>query len=485
MNLDEAKPSKEVQLVNALVKTTGVTQQQLVRELYGSTGSANAVAFRKLRSRVQTKLLNHLFFLDHSDPRHIVTRRYEMQVLGLFHQVSALYAEGEYVLSARLLRKCLRLAEEGEFTWYSLQAARTLRAIYADQGQAASYRAIEKKLAKLQQQLGWEEEVERLNAEVKLLFVSTVASRRANMAKLPAYIKQIEDLHRRARSYNTFFPLYRLRLAQEEAVGNYSEIINITTDAARRLQQGKLNERRFDKRFNNFMSVYAHLRGGQAVRGLKLAEVYARDFHHSSTNWFYFHEHYLLLALHAGQYERAQRILQTVSKNQSYPKQRPAAQQRWELFRAYVEFLQPTPAAPLKARSIAQWALMIPEYNRDKRGHNVAILVLQMLYYLRQRDLDAVLVRMERLRKYQQRHLREAATLRSRLFLRLLALVVEKDFDADECAEKGQNILAKLRAAPQPGEAYAQIEIIPYENLWAITLQLLRNGPRMAARQQA
>ena len=92
---------------------------------------------------------------------------------------------------------------------------------------------------------------------------------------------------------------------------------------------------------------------------------------------------------------------------------------------------------------------------------------------------------MERLRKYQQRHLFEPATLRSRLFLRLLQVIMEKDFDADRAAERGKALLQQLRDTPPPGEAFAEVEIIPYEHLWELALGLLREGPPVANKVMA
>jgi len=88
-------------------------------------------------------------------------------------------------------------------------------------------------------------------------------------------------------------------------------------------------------------------------------------------------------------------------------------------------------------------------------------------------------MRLERLRKYQQRHLYEPSTLRSRLFLRLLQLIMEKNFDAAQAAERGKNLLQQLRDTPPPGEAFAEVEIIPYEQLWDLVLGLLQEGPPM------
>ena len=180
-------------------------------------------------------------------------------------------------------------------------------------------------------------------------------------------------------------------------------------------------------------------------------------------------------------------MLDAVAKNPAFLAQREAALQRWDLYRAYLNFVLPgARALSARQRQVAQQLLQqLPEYSRDKRGHNVAILVLQLLHFLRERNLEPVLLRLERLRKYQQRHLTEPTTLRSRLFLRLLQVIVEKNFDAAKAAERGKGLLQQLRDTPPPGEAFAEVEIIPYENLWDIVLGLLararREGPPVPA----
>ncbi|HEX8330711.1 MAG TPA: hypothetical protein VF629_24485 [Hymenobacter sp.] len=462
----------------ALTEAPEATQLQVVKALYGKATAANMRALQKLQSRVRSKLLNQLYFLDHSDPRHLVSRRYELECLDLLHKVSILYAEREYKMSEHLLQRCLRMAETGEFTQYAVQSARMLRNLYAEQRQPIQYKKITKVLAKHQQVLAWEDEAEQLYTDTQLALSGTVAARRAVLSVLPDRIVQLEALHRRAKSFGTYNAVYRARLAYEELQGNYQEMIRVTAAASRRLRDGKLNARRFDIRFNHFVSIYAYLRSRQPVQGLRLAEEYNRDFHPSSSNWFYFQEHHVLLALHAQQYERAQQLMVVITQNPAYLIQREAALQRWDLYKGYIDFvLPPQRVTTARQKQLAQMVLQLPEYSRDKRGHNVAILVLQLLYFLRERNLEAVLLRLERLRKYQQRHLYEPTTLRSRLFLRLLQLIVEKNFDAPQAAERGKTLLQQLRDTPPPGNAFAEVEIIPYEHLWEIVLGLLREGP--------
>lgn len=466
--------TKEMQLVSRLLQSPDTTQSQLIRDLYGQSTPANVAAFWQLRARLQAKLLNHLYFLDHQDARYPVARRYEMAIWQMLHQASVLQAEGEYELATQRLRRCLLLAERDDFLHYAVQAARLLRNLYANHRQPANYRALVKKHAALRQRLVWEEEAEEIHQEIRNAIAGTVAMRRALLPELSGHIARLRELHDQTQTFNTATYLYRARLTQEEMLGNYAEILRITEEAAEQLRAGQLNAQRFDLRYNHYMTVYAYLRSRQPERGLELAEQYEADFHPSSNNWFTFQENHVLLALHAGNYSHARALLTKVLANPFYHKQRAAAQQRWELYRAYLDFLAPATATSGRAVTVAQWALQLPNFNRDKRGYNVAILILQLLYYLRQRKLEEVMVRLERLRKYRQLHLRDDATLRSRLFLRLLTLLPEREFNARSCAEHGQNLLAKLQEAAPPGEAYAQIEVVPYEELWNITLQLLR-----------
>ena len=165
-----------------------------------------------------------------------------------------------------------------------------------------------------------------------------------------------------------------------------------------------------------------------------------------------------------------------MAQNPAVAKLRPAAIERWELYRGYVDFVA-SPTAPVVPPSPAKMALLLPEYSRDKSGQNVAILVLQLLHYLRQQNLDEALVRLERLRKYQQRHLLDDNPKRSRLFLRLLRGLADTGFDSAKARKRGLATQETLTNTPPPGDAFAEVEIIPYEHLWELVLhQLAERG---------
>ena len=461
---------KESQLVDVLVSGTAPTEVQVVKALYGAATPANKVALRRLKSRVQTKLLNHLYFFNHDDPRHLVSRRHQMACLALLHKGTALYTEGEYVLSQRLLHRGLAEAQAGEFTTYAVQCGRLLATIYAQLVKPQEYARLEPQLQNALRVLHLEEEAEQLYTRSFLRVAGPVKVRTAFLPSMPGIIQQLEGLHRRAKSFNTFWLLYRLRMIHAELQGNFLEIIRLTTAAARQLKQGRLNARRFDLRFNAHMNVVAYVHERQPAKGLRVAREGIALFAPTSSNWFSFQEYHLLLALYGQQYAYAQQLLHEVGLNPALAKLRPAAVERWDLYRGYLHFAAPPPA-PRRATPAPQWALVLPDFSRDKQGRNVAILVLQLLNHLRQHHLDEVLVRLERLRKYQQRHLLQDKAQRSRLFLRLLRILVDAGFDAAKARLRGQATLDTLAQTPMPGDAFAEIEIIPYEHLWELALQ--------------
>ncbi|WP_139362322.1 hypothetical protein [Hymenobacter sp. CRA2] len=446
---------------------------QVAKRMYSSSSTQSMAAVRKLKQRLQYKLLSHLFFLDHSDPRHPAFRRYEQQCLDMLFQATVLWRESERVLLPQMLRKVLRLALEGEFTPQAIAALEMMRSISVEVNDYSAYRTATKQMTKLSETLRAEQEAQSLFWEAKMNLARSVSSRRRLLQVLPSIIQRLEELYSKVKTFNIYDPLLKLQLIQQELDGNFEELIRITSEAERLFAQGKLNAKRFDSRFTKFYSVYAHLRARRLKGGLALAEGYLAAFHRSSNNWFAFLENYYLLAMHDGDYLLAGELLKRQQQNPFVTKISQPAQQRWELLRAYLFFVRPEEAG-LRPLHFAQLVQRIPDHSRDKQGYNVAILILQFLHFLRQGDIEALLARLEGLRKYESAHLRDAATLRSRLMFRLLQLTVKENFDVKACEKKGQVLLARLQDTPPPGEAFAEIEIIPYENLWQQTLMLLR-----------
>lgn len=286
-------------------------------------------------------------------------------------------------------------------------------------------------------------------------------------------MKRLYDIYCMIDSFEAFNAYYRASLIYNEMLGNFEAIVDLTIESENKIKSGKINTFRFNRLFNKFELIYSHLRARKLNSGLHYASEYLHELKENTPNWYAYLENYFLLAVHSAKYELASSILQRVQNSSNYLKLSAAAKERWSLYEAYNLLLSETDGACLSGKN--PFLIYLPEYSKDKQGFNVAILILQFVYFLKKKETEALLYRIESLKKYILTHLKDSFSLRSKTFLRLLILTVTEDFDADSSRKKGQKLYHRLSEAPTPGDAYAEIEIVPYEHLWEHILVILEN----------
>jgi hypothetical protein len=299
-----------------------------------------------------------------------------------------------------------------------------------------------------------------------------------------AAVERLKELWQLTRSFNVFEQYYKLRLIYLELINNFNEVIQLTDEADGFCREGLIYEQCFDHRFNRYMKVYAYLRTKQYEAGIQHAEAYLEAFDESDWNWFPFMENYVLLALHHKNYGLAQQLLINVLLNPHQQKLMPRARERWTLYRAYLYFLLP-PEKPDRKFDFNALVSQLPHYREDKAGLNVAILILQFLYFLQKNDLDSLLYRMDAFSVYMGKHLNSPFSDRTRTLFKLFrALTNNYHLDPSRMRRRCEYLSGKLASLLTVGSAYAEIEIIPYEHLWELCLQWLPKSQKQTAERQ-
>jgi hypothetical protein len=465
LNFNDKKVTKELKLFYDI-------QAGKIKQQPRSKKAPDSAEVRMTRARLRKKLLNHLFFLNFTDPYIKVSHRHEQECLDMLHQARILIKEGEHQLSEKLLRTALRTAQDAEFTDHILTAIDLLRFIYVQTGERQLYRKISKELPYYRNLLQKEKEAEELYYTAKLELNRSVNSKTSFLPRLAETATQLRNLWQENRSFQIFDLYYKTDIWYQELTNNFSKIIAITSETEQLLAGNTLNKLRFDDRFNKYIKTYAYLRNHQYTEGLEYAGTYVEMFNRESNNWFAFMENYFLLAMHAGRYDVATKLIGEVNHNPFFQKIRKTAQESWQLYRAYLQFVHPS-SEPTRQFNYQSFVVSVPEFSKDKQGFNVAILILQFLHFLRQREIEQLLYRIESLKKYSGRHLKGKGSVRSQVFFKLLMLVVKEDLDADRCRRKGMTLAARLATTATSDDTNAEIEIIPYEQLWEKVLQML------------
>ncbi len=202
----------------------------------------------------------------------------------------------------------------------------------------------------------------------------------------------------------------------------------------------------------------------------KIAEKY---FEKSSRNWFAHVENHFLLAIRLRKYDIARDVILDVFKNPHFDNLTIKASQRWKLLRAYLYYVHHSEEL-LEIVNFDQFYVSLNVLKEDKKGFNVALMTLEFMHYLCKNQKDKLLDKVERLEKYIYRHLNESdVTYRDKLFFKLMLVIIDTGFDVETAKKRGNKLYEKLKTAEEPGDAYAELEIIPYEDLWEHLMKMM------------
>lgn len=465
----ERNKSKEALLFLALQQGKYKDDDEASEALYGQAGD---VAFRMLKSRLRKKMYNHLFFLDFTQPRFLPYIEREQACYDLLHHARMVINTGNYELVHDMLKECLGIAEELSFTQICVECLELWRYLYVRHVRTAAFQKNQGRLDRFRALVRHEQEAEDIYFMSRLEMNRPVEARNKYLPRLRELLPRLKELWEIHHSPNVFNFYYKLNIWYHELVGNFQEIIRITSESDKLLQSKTIHPLRFDDRYNKYIQVYAYFRVKDYEKGLLLAQKYLTAIHPATNNWFAYLENYVLLAVHAQRYELAVELVSQVYANPAFEKITKRLKEKWTLYRAYLYFMHPSEAL-LQHFDYQRFIQAVPEYSKDKKGFNVAILILQFLHYLKNDQADALFYRIECLRKYALLHLKEQGSARSKAFFKLLEIVVKEDFQASQCRQKSYYLYSRLQTSLPAGDAFAEIEIIPYEQLWDWVLNTL------------
>lgn len=116
-------------------------------------------------------------------------------------------------------------------------------------------------------------------------------------------------------------------------------------------------------------------------------------------------------------------------------------------------------------------------YSKDKRGTNISVLVIQLMHFLIRKDYDQIVDRLDALNQYTFRYLKNDDTLRSNCFIKMLLKLPEAEYHPLRTKRYVAKYEKKLAENPfEISMKEIAIEIIPYEHLWDIIMEILNKN---------
>ncbi len=432
-------------------------------------------AFKMFTQRFKERLFDALFMLDLDVPKLSKAYKADFKTNKLICTAKILLASGGRTTAIEIMKKALSMAEEFELNEETITLCNNLRRHYSLVGQKKEARHFKEKHREALKRYTLEVECEEMWYELFVEYATSVSFKPAQKKKALRFLRKADKILEKEQTFQLKLHHFRIK----------DMVYQIGHEFENALQLGK-KARKFCN--DNPLLASHYIQGEWALkqlncclhlqdykRGKKFAEDCKKFFPKTSTNRLIFFEYYFLLAMHTERYQEALEIYSEATSHERFKYLPKARWEKWKIFEAYLHFIMETDVSANDEKyNIYQMFNEVPVFSRDKKGFNIAILIVQILFYQAHDNYDMIISRAEALKMYSYRHL-TALTPRSRLLIFMILQMESKSFHYENTLKATQKAYNKLcKHQHNYVGRIENMEVVPYEKLWDWIMEKLK-----------
>ncbi|MGH1435840.1 MAG: hypothetical protein ACRBG0_15450 [Lewinella sp.] len=444
----------------------------------GQKGGSN---YRKLKAGLKSRMLNSLFFLDVKKSTYTDRQSAYYECYKDWATINILLAKNAYTSCKELSKKVLRYADKYEFTELTRDVSRVLRLHYgAQMGDVKQYKHYREVYETYDQICRWEDIAERHYTDIMIEYVNSKSSKDHLLLFVEDALLELESYIKESDSYRLNLYYFLIKLVKQSMVNDFQAVYLAGQEMAS-FFEAKNYTAATPLQIAYYYQLLACTQLGQYPEGKKIALKCLELQSEGSFNWFKYHELYFLLAMHSGEYQEALSIYNKVVDNSRMKFLPDNVKEIWTIFWAYLYYLGSIGELDITGTDnvfskfrLGRFINETPIFSKDKRGMNIAILIIQVLFLIEQNKYNVAIDKLESLDKYCARYLHKEETLRSYYFLKMLLSFPKGAFHRVAVERKASSFIDKLKNIPleNANQTY-KIEILPYEKLWEFAIDML------------
>ncbi len=428
--------------------------------------------FRKLKSRFKSKLLKSilLFDIDEVSNSDVVKAYYECLTHNQTIEI-IIKLTGTNKLVFELVKD--NYAKALKYNFYDILKNYSFYLIsyFSLKGDKKSMAEEEEKYLKFLDLAQKEQFSKYLYMKVAVEFNRQAPITQELLNEVKENLNQFYELRKEINNPEIDFYYIYLAFIYYENNNEFEKILDLCEEAdALFLQKPEMvtNTRRFVillYRAKTFLFSRQYIKGIALINSedrIKIAD--------TSYNWYVLKEIEFKLYLQAKNLEKAYEVYESVQSNKSYKRQVAQLTERWKIYHAYLVFMDNYWNKGDYKFSLPKFLNDVPLNSKDKSGFNFAIRVVEILFNAARKDYNLIFSKIDALRIYRSRYLNDNTYKRNHLFLSILLKAEKLGFNAKEMLKIDSNELFELRK--QNNSIIAEWEIIPYEILWDIFVEL-------------
>lgn len=471
--------SKMDLLFNAILHKDVQSDEQA--ESFFKEQNEDVAHLSSLKSKLKDRLVDAFFLLDFKEANYSSRQKAFHECYRKWATIMAMLNKNAKITGIDMAERLLKVAATFEFTELCLDILRVLRLQYSlVDGDEKKYEQVKAEYNRFETIWIMESKAEKHYSELMIQYTNSKATQ-TEVAKLAQqYYDELSPFMAECSSFKLHLFGRLINLLIYNSVNDYVNTATLCENAIHFFDQKKYDSGLpLQVFYYNLIVCYLQLRQfekGQAV--ISRCEYY---FEKGSFNWFKLQELFFLLSMHTGHYEGAYDVYERVT---GYPRfQEKAVQivEMWNIYQAYLFFLiksgkiDPSKVSEkLTKFRINKFLNDLVLFSKDRRGMNIPILIIQILHRLAEKKYDQAMEKIDGIEKYCSRYLRDNDTFRSNNFIKMLLQIPQASFHRNAVIRKTERYLKNLEEVPLEAARQAhEIEIIPYEVLWDMTVDML------------
>lgn len=476
-------PTKLRQLYDLYAETPTTTDAQAIRALYG-TSSANSPAFMKLKHELKkmmrAALLDADYRTQYDDAGAVRLAAYiesmkEWSLFWVLREGNRAAAAAE--VGERLLPKLLKY----DFSDLALRLTTHLARFHVvytnDAAKTKRFLALQ---AHILEQLYWDVRSDAALSEVAMPLARGWGAKphlqKQTEKKVNEMIPQLDRIdHPRLQSN------VRLATAIHKMNGqHWAEAAEICREAITFLRPLPESQRgQISSFYSNLIICLTHL--GEYAAAQTASDEQLGMIRAGSLPWIRAKEVHATMCFRSGDYDSAQQSVIEARDSEIWNQMQPNQREPWYLFEAWLTLLHTSGHLEELRFTFRRGRFLnqVPEFSKDKRGMNINLILVQILFLLQEGSWEAVLERFDALGKYNYRMVRRAGQLRSYHFIRMALAIPKVNFQRAKSLKVAARFMPMVSRNPVKFAAEKHdLEIIEFEKIWEIMREFL---PKKAA----
>jgi hypothetical protein len=438
--------------------------------------------YRQLKSRFRKRLLNTLFFLDVNLPDTSGYDRAYFSCNKEWTLVKILLANDARGTAASLARQILTTSLKFKFADLIVNCSRILREYAATEENEKEYEEYDGYIKHYKDVLDAEIRSEELYQRVMINYFRPATENFNLSERIDMYCDALIGLSEVYDSPVIFYNMYLVWTYRYEMMQDYEAMTEVCSRAEQYMKDNPTYYQEEKSALFQLkkMSAFLHLKDYK--RGKVNAEKGLQSFEEGSELWFTFMEYYFLLAMHTDNFINATAILTKAMAHQRYKKLSLEERERWKVYEVYLNYVidiygDENPILRRQNRRLFKATKFLNDpimYPKELRIFTIFLLIAQVLFLVEQKQYPQATEVIDRLKNYANRQLKKEDFYRLIAFIRLLQQAGRAEFKKDDITGT-EKYLGRLQEVPFNYRGLtAELEVIPYEQLWSILMSRLR-----------